>query len=127
MSAGLWSHKQTVTQLDLNLYRVNVPLRGLERPNLSVVDIQPEGSRGTLLFIHGFAESALAWGNQINDLAPAYRLVVPDLRGHGLSDGPLTQYTMPELLSDLEAIVAALNLPARFTLVGHAFGGAIAS
>lgn len=53
------------------------------------------------------------------------RIVVPDLRGHGQSDAPMTRYTMDELVADLEAITEHLNLPEKFSLVGHSFGGSI--
>jgi long-chain acyl-CoA synthetase len=75
--------------------------------------------------MHGYAGCAETWEFQINHFARTYRVVVPDLRGHGQSDAPLTQYTMPELVADLETISAALELPAKFTLVGHSFGGSI--
>jgi len=48
------------------------------------------------------------------------------LRGHGQSDAPYTDYTMAEIVSDLQAIVEDLNLPEKFILVAHSFGGSIA-
>jgi long-chain acyl-CoA synthetase len=47
------------------------------------------------------------------------------LRGHGQSDAPFSQYTMPELVEDIRTIAEALDLPERFILVGHSFGGSI--
>jgi pimeloyl-ACP methyl ester carboxylesterase len=46
-------------------------------------------------------------------------------RGHGQSDAPFSQYTMPELVEDIRTIAEALALPKRFILVGHSFGGSI--
>jgi long-chain acyl-CoA synthetase len=117
--------KRSAIQLDFNLYRVEVPIRGLANAKLSVIDIWPEGVERTILFVHGYAGCAETWEYQINYFAREYRVVVPDLRGHGQSDAPFTQYTMAEMVDDLDTIVEALNLPERFILAGHSFGGSI--
>lgn len=112
-------------QLDFNLYRVDVPIRGLAGAELSVIDIWPEGVERTIMFVHGYAGVAETWEYQIDHFAHEYRVVAPDLRGHGQSDAPFTQYTMAELVDDLDAIVEARELPDRFVLAGHSFGGSI--
>jgi long-chain acyl-CoA synthetase len=125
MKRKLRGLKRTAIQLDFNLYRVNVPIRGLANAALSVIDLQPEGVEKTVMFVHGYAGCAETWEHQINHFAKFYRVVAPDLRGHGQSDAPLTQYTMPELVSDLRAITEDLNFPEKFVLVGHSFGGSV--
>jgi long-chain acyl-CoA synthetase len=125
MKRKLRGLKRTAIQLDFNLYRVNVPIRGLADAELSVIDIWPEGVTRTIVFVHGYAGCAETWEHQINYFARAYRVIVPDLRGHGQSDAPLTQYTMPELIADLNTIAGELDLPDTFILVGHSFGGSI--
>ncbi|MCF6277549.1 MAG: alpha/beta fold hydrolase [Anaerolineales bacterium] len=117
--------KHREIQLDLDLYRVNVPIPGLSDVSLSVIDIYPDGAEKTIVFIHGFAGCAETWEYQINHFAHEYRVVVPDLRGHGQSDAPFTQYTMPELVADINAVADSLDLPEKFVLVGHSFGGSI--
>jgi long-chain acyl-CoA synthetase len=112
-------------QLDLDLYRVDVPIPGLSDVALSVIDICPDGAEKTILFLHGYAGCAETWEYQINHFAHEYRVVVPDLRGHGQSDAPFTEYTMPELVADIDAIADTLNFPDQFILVGHSFGGSI--
>ncbi len=125
MKRKLRGLKRTAIQLDFNLYRVNVPIRGLADADLSVIDIWPEGVEETVLFVHGYAGCAETWEHQINHFAHAYRVVTPDLRGHGQSDAPLTQYTMAELVADLATLVETLTLPEQFILIGHSFGGSI--
>lgn len=125
MKRQLRGLKRTAIQLDFNLYRVDVPIQGLAGAELSVIDIRPEGVDKTIVFIHGYAGCAETWEHQLNYFARAYRVIAPDLRGHGQSDAPLTQYTMPELVDDLTAIAAGLELPDKFSLVGHSFGGSI--
>lgn len=117
--------KRSAIELDFNLYRVDVPIPGLADANLSVIDIQPEGVTDTIMFVHGYAGCAETWEHQINYFARSHRVVAPDLRGHGQSDAPLSQYTMAEMVADLYAITQTLNLPQQFFLVGHSFGGSI--
>lgn len=125
MKRKLRGLKRNAIQLDFNLYRVEVPISGVADAHLSVIDIQPEAVERTILFIHGYAGVAETWEYQINHFAKDYRVVVPDLRGHGQSDAPYTQYTMRELVDDIQSIVEKLKLPEKFTLVGHSFGGSI--
>jgi long-chain acyl-CoA synthetase len=110
---------------DFSLYRVDVPIPDVPNQHLSVIDMWPEEIEQTIVFLHGFAGAAESWEFQINHFAPNYRVVVPDLRGHGQSDAPNTQYTMSELVADMHGIVEYLNLPEKFTLVGHSFGGSV--
>ncbi|MCK6626423.1 MAG: alpha/beta fold hydrolase [Anaerolineae bacterium] len=125
MKRKLRGMKRRDIQLDFNLYRVDVPIRGLTGAELSVIDIWPEGVQKTIMFVHGYAGCAETWEFQINHFARSYRVVAPDLRGHGQSDAPLTQYTMPEMVDDLQTIADTLKLPEKFILVGHSFGGSI--
>lgn len=125
MKRKLRGLKRRDIQLDFNLYRVDVPIRGLANMALSVIDIWPEGAEKTLMFVHGYAGCAETWEYQINHFLREYRVVVPDLRGHGQSDAPFTQYTMPELVADLNTITEILDFPDKFVLIGHSFGGSI--
>ena len=125
MKRKLRGLKRRDIQLDFDLYRVDVPIRGLSDVALSVVDIWPEGAERTIMFVHGYGGCAETWEYQINHFSREYRVVAPDLRGHGQSDAPFTEYTMPELVDDINTIAEKLGLPERFILAGHSFGGSI--
>jgi long-chain acyl-CoA synthetase len=125
MKRKLRGLKRSDLQLDFDLYRVGVPMPGVAGDELSVIDISPQGVERTVVFVHGFAGCAETWEYQISHFAKEYRVVVPDLRGHGQSDAPYTRYTMQELAADLHAIVQHLALPPQFVLAGHSFGGSI--
>ncbi len=126
MKKKLRGIKRSDIQLDFDLYRVKVPIRGLSGAFLSVLDLHPEGAEKTILFIHGYAGILDSWEHQINHFVRRFRVVALDLRGHGQSDAPYTRYTMDEMVSDLHAVVETLHLPEKFSLVGHSFGGSIA-
>ncbi|MCB0038022.1 MAG: alpha/beta hydrolase, partial [Anaerolineales bacterium] len=127
MKKKLLGVKRRDIQYDYDLYRRKVPIRGVADAELSVLDLWPEGAERTIMFVHGYAGVLESWEFQINYFARNhYRVIAPDLRGHGQSDAPYTQYTMNELVSDLQTIVEELALPEKFTLVAHSFGGSIA-
>jgi long-chain acyl-CoA synthetase len=111
-------------QLDLDLYRVKVPIPGFSEMNLSVIDIFPENAHKTIMFVHGFAGCAETWEYQINAFTD-YHIIIPDLRGHGQSDAPFSEYIMEEIVEDLHAVYKTLDFPEKFILVGHSFGGSI--
>ncbi len=126
MKKKLRGVKRADIQLDYDLYRVKVPIRGVADAYLSVLDLWPEGAEQTLLFVHGYAGALESWEYQLNYFARFYRVVALDLRGHGQSDAPYTDYSMPEMVADLQAIVDDLDFPEKFVLAAHSFGGSIA-
>ncbi|MEM7112046.1 MAG: alpha/beta fold hydrolase [Chloroflexota bacterium] len=120
--------KRRDIQFDFDLYRTSVPIRGVAGADLSVLDLHPAGATKTIMFVHGYAGVLESWEFQINHfVAQNFRVVAPDLRGHGQSDAPYTQYTMAEMVSDLQSVVEHLDFPDQFILVAHSFGGSIAT
>jgi pimeloyl-ACP methyl ester carboxylesterase len=80
-----------------------------------------------LLLLHGFPECAHAWHRQLGAFAGAgFRVVVPDLRGYGLSDKParVADYDIALLADDVLELADALGL-GPFDLAGHDWGAAI--
>lgn len=126
MRKKLLGLKRSDIQFDFDLYRRKVPIPGVAGSNLSVLDLWPEGAERTILFLHGYAGVLESWEYQINAFASNnYRVIAPDLRGHGQSDAPYSKYTMNELVADLYAITQTLEI-STFILVAHSFGGSIA-
>lgn len=78
-----------------------------------------------LLLIHGVAGSSLAWVPLFEHLTGRYRIIAPDLLGHGQSDKPRTDYSLAAFAVFLRDFLDALDIPAA-TLVGHSLGGGIA-
>lgn len=82
------------------------------------------GNGTPLLLVHGLGSSTLDWEKQIPALATRYRVIVPDVRGHGRSDKPRERYSIAGFSADLIALIEHLNLgPAHY--VGLSMGGMI--
>ncbi len=114
-------------EIDLELYRREVRVSVRPRVRISVIDVAPERAQRTICFVHGYGGRATQWKYQLNKFSDTNRVIAMDLRGHGRSDKPPSEYTMPSLLADLDAVLNALDVDDKITLVGHSFGGAIAS
>ena len=84
------------------------------------------GGDPPLLCIHGATSTCYVYGALAQKLAPAFRLVAPDLRGTGFSDKPPTAYSVEQHVEDLAELSLALGLD-RPVLFGHSAGGAIAT
>lgn len=79
-----------------------------------------------LVLLHGFGNEAHVWDDLAPAVAPYYRTLALDLRGHGDSDrDPEARYDYDFHVADLEAATAALGID-RLVLVGHSLGGRIA-
>lgn len=99
-------------------------LVSVEGVTLHVVDWP--GSRPTIVALHGSIGSAYTFSALAERLAPEFRFVGMDLRGHGLSDKPPGDYSLPRFVADLVAFVRALD-PGPHILLGFSAGGAIAT
>ena len=113
--------------IDLDLYRHEVRVSTNPLVRLSAIDISPEHPQRTFVFIHGFGGQAEQWNYQLQKFSLENRVIALDLRGHGLSDKPRRGYDMDQLIADLETALTLLKVKGKFILVGHSFGGAIAT
>ena len=80
-----------------------------------------------VLCLHGILEQGAAWSEVAIRLAQkGYRVIAPDLRGHGRSDrvGKGGSYNLIDFLGDIDAIVENLAGKA-FILVGHSLGSVL--
>lgn len=86
------------------------------------------GQGRPVVLLHGFPDSGRLWRHQVPALVDGgFQVVVPDLRGYGLSDKPVdaAAYALPLLAGDVMAILADLGI-ARAHVVGHDWGAAVA-
>jgi len=87
-----------------------------------------EAGRPLMLFLHGFPEFWAAWRKPMAHFAArGWLCVAPDLRGYNLSDKPdgVEPYKAKHLINDVLALGAHYS-KAKFVLVAHDWGGAVA-
>jgi pimeloyl-ACP methyl ester carboxylesterase len=78
-----------------------------------------------ILLLHGLASSARTWDLVAPLLAPHFRVIALDERGHGESDKPDAGYDLATFVADVHGVVQALGLD-RLALVGQSWGGHVA-
>jgi pimeloyl-ACP methyl ester carboxylesterase len=82
--------------------------------------------RGTpLLLLHGLMASGLMFDPLVDLLRDDFRLVIPDLRGHGQSRAMSGPYDVAAMAGDLEAVLDDAGC-VRANVLGYSHGGAVA-
>ncbi|MEW6718798.1 MAG: alpha/beta fold hydrolase [Chloroflexota bacterium] len=114
-------------QIDLELFRRGVIISQQPRRRLWVIDIAPDHPQRTFVFIHGFAGHAGQWVYQLHHFSMQNRAVAFDLPGHGGSDKSTGRFNMDDIVNDIASALEALGINTKIVLVGHSFGGAIAT
>jgi pimeloyl-ACP methyl ester carboxylesterase len=66
------------------------------------------------------------WKEQVAGIGSMYRVIAPDLRGHGDSPAPEGDYTIDEMADDLVELLDTLGLDDRIVLGGLSMGGYVA-
>lgn len=80
-----------------------------------------------LILQHGGRDHGRSWDSVAAAFAADYRVIVPDLRGHGDSDWSADGgYDMIDYVLDFATIVESLSLP-PCAIVAHSLGGNIAT
>jgi len=84
-------------------------------PSIHVNEIQmyfqDRGAGEPLLLLHGGMGIGADWAHVFPEDPPGYRLIVPDLRGHGRSTNPSGTFTFKQCARDVLALVDHLGLP----------------
>lgn len=83
------------------------------------------GEGPPVLLLHGFPDAHAVWRLQIPALVAAgYRVIAPDVRGHGATEAPraVRDYKLDLLLADALGLLDALGIQEKVRLVGHDLG-----
>jgi pimeloyl-ACP methyl ester carboxylesterase len=83
------------------------------------------GGSPPFLALHGLASNARWWDLVAARLSPRWRVLAPDLRGHGRSERPEAGYSFPEVVGDLRGLVETASLD-RVIVAGHSWGASVA-
>lgn len=84
---------------------------------------QERGKGEPLLLLHGFGMCGPSdWDDHVSELAKTYRVIMPDLRGHGWSTNPSGKFTMRQSAEDIRALLDQLGLK-QVRAMGISAGG----
>ena len=82
------------------------------------------GGGPAVVLLHGFGDTGDMWAPLATDLAKTHTVIVPDLRGMGLSAHPDTGYTKKNQAADIAGVMDALKVP-KADLVTHDIGNMV--
>ena len=87
----------------------------------------PAAAAPTVVCLHGLMRTGRDFEDLAAHLAARYRVIVPDMRGRGLSarDPNFNNYQIPVYLADLTRALAGLGA-ARVSIIGTSMGGLMA-
>ncbi len=80
------------------------------------------GQGKPLVLLHWFAGSGAIWKPYLPEFAKHYRLIVPDLRGHGRATNPGKEFTHRQSALDVYALLDALKIK-TVRAIGTSTGG----
>jgi len=89
------------------------------------LEFDDQGSGPAMVFLHGWSLGKEAFEKQSRDLSDRYRVVVPDMRGHGRSNKFARGDGIDTLAGDLEKLLVELDLT-DVILVGWSMGALVA-
>lgn len=71
---------------------------------------ESSGEGEPILLLHGFSASGKAWERFVPELAKEFRVIVPDLRGHGRSTNPSDEFSHRQSAKDVFALMDHLGI-----------------
>ncbi len=89
------------------------------------IHVRVGGSGPAVVLLHGFGDTGDMWAPLATDLARDHTVVVPDLRGMGLSSIPAGGYDKKTQAGDIRAVLASLGIE-HSVVVGHDIGTMVA-
>ena len=91
----------------------------------AVINVRVGGSGSAVVLIHGFGETGDMWSPLAAELAKDHTVVVPDLRGMGLSSHPAGGYDKWTQADDIRAVLNKLGID-HADIVAHDIGTMVA-
>jgi pimeloyl-ACP methyl ester carboxylesterase len=85
---------------------------------------EDQGTGRPLVFLHGWGMQSAFFKEQIAGLSPRFRVVVPDLRGHGQSSHLTQQQGLATLVDDVAELLVHLDL-AHGIVIGWSMGAMV--
>jgi pimeloyl-ACP methyl ester carboxylesterase len=91
----------------------------------ATIHVRVGGQGPAVVLLHGFGDTGDMWALMAAELAHDHRVVVPDLRGMGLSSHPAGGYDKKTQAADIRSILTQLGID-RAAVVGHDIGATVA-
>ena len=89
------------------------------------IHVRVGGKGPAVVMLHGFGDTGDMWAPLAADLAKDHTVVVPDLRGLGLSSIPDSGYDKKTQAGDIRGVLAALGIE-HSVVIGHDIGTMVA-
>lgn len=89
--------------------------------------VRSAGGGPALLLLHGFTGSSETWASFVPDLSRHWRVIAPDLPGHGGTPPPadVHTYRMDDCAHDIASLLDVLDVE-QAIVVGYSMGGRLA-
>lgn len=91
----------------------------------ATLHVRVGGSGPAVVLIHGFGDTGDMWAPLAAELSKDHTVVVPDLRGLGLSSIPAAGYDKKTQAGDIRAVLEKLGIQ-RSVVIGHDIGTMVA-
>ena len=99
--------------------------RGTVKANGMTLHYRTCGEGPPMVLLHGWPQTSYSWRKMLPLLAPHYRCIAPDLRGHGDSQWMIGgTYTLLDYVFDIAQLIEQTHL-SPVTIIGHSLGGAV--
>ena len=119
-----WLLWVTVAHAQALEYPAAFRTRQIESNGVSI-HVRQAGQGPAVLLLHGYGETGDMWVPMAVDLARDHTVIVPDLRGLGLSSKPAGGFDKKTQAGDVAGVLGALKIE-RIDLVAHDIGNMVA-
>jgi pimeloyl-ACP methyl ester carboxylesterase len=108
-----------VTPFPASFHTQDISVEGVK------IHVRVGGKGPAVVMLHGFGDTGDMWAPLAADLAKDHTVVVPDLRGLGLSAIPESGYDKKTQAGDVRGVLAALGIE-HSVVIGHDIGTMVA-
>src|SRR5882757_645229 len=107
-----------------SIFPANFHIQKIEADG-ATIHVRVGGQGPAVVLIHGFGDTGDMWALMAAELAHDHRVVVPDLRGMGLSSHPAGGYDKKTQAADIRSVLTQLGID-HAAIVGHDIGATVA-
>ena len=113
------AHASAQSVFQASFHTQEIPANG------ATIHVRVGGQGPAVVLLHGFGDTGDMWAPMAAELTHDHRVVVPDLRGMGLSSHPAGGYDKKTQAADIRSVLTQLGID-RAAVVGHDIGATVA-